>query len=200
MILPQSSAFVSLRNRLSVVNASGYTPPPSKPSYAQPTGRPGVRKDGGIQWQDLLSHFRSVQNRHERHRRTAQAADQMANLHFTPSTAPAAGAGKPGLSGLTTGGGMSGLPARRKPGTRSGTDPTPAVAVGAVGVAGMPTRGASGLSPLNPKRVSSGAAAALVAAGGAVASMNGQGLGMRAMSPPPVPVGKKRFPQPVRRG
>lgn len=198
MILPQSSAFVSLRNRLSVVNASGYTPPPSKPSYAQPTGRPtGIRKDGGIQWQDLLSHFRSVQNRHERHRRAAQAADQMANLHFTPSTAPAAGAGKPGLSGLSTvGGGTSGLPAaRRKPGARSGTDPA-----SIPGVAGMPTRGASGLSPLNPKRVSSGAAAALVAAGGAVASMNGQGLGMRAMSPPPVPVAKKRFPgQPVRR-
>ncbi|BEJ17325.1 hypothetical protein CspHIS471_0607260 [Cutaneotrichosporon sp. HIS471] len=185
MILPQSSAFVSLRARLAVVNASGYTPPPSKPSYAQPTGGRSTARKDGIQWQDLLSHFRAVQNRHERARRAAQASDQMANLHFTPSTtttAPAAGLGKPGLPGLPA--------PRRKPQNtiRAGTDP------------GMPTRGASGLSPLNPKRVGSGAAAALVAAGGAVASMNGQGLGaMRAMSPPPVP-SKKRFPQaPVRR-
>ena len=51
MILPQSSAFVSLRARLSVVNSSGYAPPPLKPTYA------ATRKTAKdeIKWQELLS-------------------------------------------------------------------------------------------------------------------------------------------------
>lgn len=63
MILPQSSAFVSLRARLAVVNSSGYAPPPSKPGYAAPTG--GGRKvnvKDGIQWQELLARKISYPN------------------------------------------------------------------------------------------------------------------------------------------
>jgi vacuole morphology and inheritance protein 14 len=52
MILPQSSAFVSLRARLAVVNSSGYAPPPARAGYAPP-----VRKSGRdeIKWSELLS-------------------------------------------------------------------------------------------------------------------------------------------------
>jgi hypothetical protein len=53
MILPQSSAFVSLRARLAVVNSSGYAPPPARPGYAAPTGRKSGKEE--IKWQELLS-------------------------------------------------------------------------------------------------------------------------------------------------
>jgi vacuole morphology and inheritance protein 14 len=55
MILPQSSAFVSLRARLAVVNSSGYAPPPSKPGYAAPTGTRKIGVKDEIKWQELLS-------------------------------------------------------------------------------------------------------------------------------------------------
>lgn len=54
MILPQSSAFVSLRARLSVVNSSGYVPPPNKPNYSANVGS-GRTKVGEIKWQELLA-------------------------------------------------------------------------------------------------------------------------------------------------
>jgi len=53
MILPQSSAFVSLRARLAVVNSSGYAPPPARPGYAAPMGRKSGKEE--IKWQELLS-------------------------------------------------------------------------------------------------------------------------------------------------
>lgn len=100
-------------------------------------------------------------------------------MHFT-SPQPSAGQGKPGLSGLP----------RRKAGSGDKRADS-----GGSSIVPPAVRAASGLSPLNPKRVASGATAALVAAGGAVASMHGQGFGMRPMSPPPggLPP-KKRFP------
>lgn len=133
-----------------------------------PPGRPILTPD-----------FRSVQARHERARRQLQAVDQIASsMHFSsPSqTSGSAGAGKPGLPGLP----------RRKPGSQDKRiDP---------GLGSGTGRIASGLSPLNPKRVGSGAAAALVAAGGAVASMQGLGV-MRPTSPPPAASQRKRvFP------
>ena len=62
------------------------------------------------------------------------------------------------------------------------------------------------MSPLNPKRgslsSSSGLVSAGVSIGGAVASMNGAaGLGsMRAMSPPPGGVGRKKILGGLRKG
>jgi len=125
-----------------------------------------------------------VQARHERARRQLQAVDQVASsMHFSsPSqTSGSAGTGKPGLAGLP----------RRKPGSAQGSgdkrvDP---------GLGSGSGRIASGLSPLNPRRVGSGAAAALVAAGGAVASMQGALSGaVRPMSPPVAAAARKRFP------
>ncbi|TXT15887.1 hypothetical protein VHUM_00390 [Vanrija humicola] len=182
MILPQSSAFVSLRARLSVVNSSGYVPPPNKPnSYSGNVGS-GRTKVGEIKWQELLAHFRAVQARHERARRQLQVVEGVSSLHFSsPSqTSGSAGNNKAGVTGLP----------RRKPGSSDKrTDP---------GLGSGGPRVASGLSPLNPKRLGSGhaAAPALVGAGGAVASLHQQGL-MRAMSPPPVPANRsKRLPAP----
>ena len=80
MLLPQSSAFATLRNRLNAVSTLGFMhvmprangpAPPSGSSAAPASGRAGLRRtdDSSIQWKDLLAHFRSVQSRHEKQRR-----------------------------------------------------------------------------------------------------------------------------------
>jgi vacuole morphology and inheritance protein 14 len=80
MLLPQSTAFSSLRGRLSAVNALGYqhvlprTSPASTSSTTANGPTPSVLRprkpdDGGIKWTDLLAHFRTVQTKHERARK-----------------------------------------------------------------------------------------------------------------------------------
>jgi hypothetical protein len=116
-------------------------------------------------------------------------------MHFSsPSQTSATGTlAKPSLPGLP------GLP-RRKPGSGSSSADKrvdPGLGAGLGGApAGGTSRIVSGLSPLNPRRVGSGAAAALVAAGGAVASMQGALSGVaRPMSPPNAGMPRKRgFP------
>ncbi|WVO19011.1 uncharacterized protein IAS62_000287 [Cryptococcus decagattii] len=89
MILPQSTAFISLRARLQVVHSSGYVPTNTKtPSTAGfgPT-RSKIGKDE-IRWQELLSHFRSVQNRHEKARRQLSPTDigsTQGSIHYPSS-------------------------------------------------------------------------------------------------------------------
>ncbi|KAK9430411.1 vacuolar protein 14 C-terminal Fig4p binding-domain-containing protein [Lipomyces doorenjongii] len=90
MLLPQSSAFATLRNRLNSVSAIGYlhiVPPTamlSSTATASTTSSTGSntakqvfnRFKGRIdeaRWNDLLDKFRTVQMRHERLRRQAQA-------------------------------------------------------------------------------------------------------------------------------
>lgn len=188
MILPQSSAFTSLRARLAVVNSSGYVPPVTRPGYAQPSRKTEKDKIG---WDSLLSHFRAVQLRHERARRQVQNLDQGASMHFSsPSVSSGGAATGTNTTGYGSGGGYGGgvgvrpgLPRRKTQSADKRADPS---------LGGVVNRVASGLSPLNPKRVTSGAAAALVSAGGAVASMQGLGA-MRPMSPPAGP-GRRRFP------
>lgn len=67
MLLPQSSAFVSLRNRLNAVNSAGYLQVSPKITVGV-TGRSKMSRDE-IKWQELLQHFRQVQARHERSKR-----------------------------------------------------------------------------------------------------------------------------------
>lgn len=55
MILPQSSAFTSLRARLAVVNSSGYVPPVTRPGYSHPTGGGRKTEKDTIRWEQLLS-------------------------------------------------------------------------------------------------------------------------------------------------
>ncbi|KAF7332341.1 Heat repeat containing protein [Mycena kentingensis (nom. inval.)] len=72
MLLPQSSAFVSLRNRLNAVNSAGFlhiAPKANIASTLSSTRSKIGRED--IKWQELLLHFRSVQSKHEKARRLA---------------------------------------------------------------------------------------------------------------------------------
>lgn len=92
MLLPQSSAFATLRNRLSAVSQLGFLHIAPKPfvvishslrhqltrwqyrsTYAASTTRSTVRRDD-IRWAELLTFFRQVQMRHERSRRSSSAA------------------------------------------------------------------------------------------------------------------------------
>ncbi|KAF8663444.1 hypothetical protein AX16_001014 [Volvariella volvacea WC 439] len=74
MLLPQSSAFVSLRNRLNAVNSAGFLHIAPKPSINPLSTRSKFSRDE-IKWQELLQHFRSVQARHEKARRQALGGD-----------------------------------------------------------------------------------------------------------------------------
>ncbi|KAL0580708.1 hypothetical protein V5O48_001266 [Marasmius crinis-equi] len=76
MLLPQSSAFISLRNRLNAVNSAGFLQIAPKPTsnVGAMSNRSKLTRDD-IKWQELLQHFRSVQSRHEKARRQALGAD-----------------------------------------------------------------------------------------------------------------------------
>lgn len=74
MLLPQSSAFSTLRNRLSSVSSLGFlnVMPKSLPEPAKRQGSksvPGKQDEPSIKFQDLLFHFKNVQARHEKFRR-----------------------------------------------------------------------------------------------------------------------------------
>ncbi|EKM59273.1 uncharacterized protein PHACADRAFT_113764 [Phanerochaete carnosa HHB-10118-sp] len=76
MLLPQSSAFMSLRNRLNAVNSAGFLhiAPKSNVSNVSATRSKLGRED--IKWSELLSHFRNVQNKHEKTRRQATGSNE----------------------------------------------------------------------------------------------------------------------------
>lgn len=153
MLLPQSSAFVSLRNRLNAVNSAGFLhiSPKSTPNVSSTRSRIG-RDD--IKWQELLTHFRSTQMRHEKVRRQAMGDGDNASI-----TMPGYSDRDLDLSGLhlnqkeVVGDNRSGL-------VRSAVVLRPGMRRRATGESSMPsgTLGRSGaLSPLNPKaRVTSG--------------------------------------------
>ena len=129
MLLPQSSAFATLRNRLNAVSTLGFmhvmprTSAPaagSGPSSAPASGRAGLRRadDSSIQWKDLLAHFRSVQSRHEKQRR--QTIQQMGSgvYYDTYDSAPttASFASPPVTGGIPMSISASQRGARRKTG------------------------------------------------------------------------------------
>ncbi|KAI1105404.1 vacuole morphology and inheritance protein [Jackrogersella minutella] len=77
MLLPQSSAFAALKNRLNSVSSIGYlqigprpsVTAPSTSSYDRPNRLGKGREDGMIRWEQLLEKFRSVQERARRAQR-----------------------------------------------------------------------------------------------------------------------------------
>ncbi|MBW0486609.1 hypothetical protein O181_026324 [Austropuccinia psidii MF-1] len=81
MLLPQSSAFATLRNRLGAVSTFGYAHVISKsnlPTSLQATNlnpprgmknSPKVVEQESINWNSLLIHFKTVQTKHEKLRR-----------------------------------------------------------------------------------------------------------------------------------
>ncbi|KAJ7068616.1 vacuolar protein 14 C-terminal Fig4p binding-domain-containing protein [Mycena amicta] len=76
MLLPQSSAFVSLRNRLNAVNSAGFLhiAPKASVGVSMSSTRSKIGREE-IKWQELLLHFRSVQSKHEKARRMALGTD-----------------------------------------------------------------------------------------------------------------------------
>ncbi|KAI1773727.1 vacuole morphology and inheritance protein [Hypoxylon cercidicola] len=77
MLLPQSSAFAALKNRLNSVSSIGYlqigprpsVTTPGTSSYDRPNRLGKGREDGMIRWDQLLEKFRSVQERARRAQR-----------------------------------------------------------------------------------------------------------------------------------
>lgn len=70
MLLPQSTAFVSLRNRLNAVNSAGFLHIAPKSSTSMAAARSKIGRED-IRWQELLAHFRTVQLKHDKARRQA---------------------------------------------------------------------------------------------------------------------------------
>ncbi|KAI0057608.1 ARM repeat-containing protein [Artomyces pyxidatus] len=156
MLLPQSTAFISLRNRLNAVNSAGFlhiAPRPSAVS-AMSTRSKLVRDE--IKWAELLSHFRAVQAKHERARRQA-----LGSPPDISSTLPSinVSAERPAARRRVTGPGelpQPVLPSPLSPPSRSGA-----------------------LSPLNPRaRVQGGLMASTVTAQGQVAGKPKRGLSL----------------------
>ncbi|KIM46438.1 hypothetical protein M413DRAFT_314769 [Hebeloma cylindrosporum] len=81
MLLPQSTAFVSLRNRLNAVNSAGFLQIAPKASVSPLATRSKISRDE-IKWQELLLHFRSVQAKHEKSRRQALGNDSSPIVGF----------------------------------------------------------------------------------------------------------------------
>lgn len=82
MLLPQSSAFAALKNRLNSVSSIGYlhiaprpnATTPSVPSFDRPNRLKG-REEGIIRWAELLEKFRTVQERARRLQRLGADTD-----------------------------------------------------------------------------------------------------------------------------
>lgn len=91
MLLPQSSAFASLKNRLNSVSAIGYLhvaprAPSTSTSYERPTRLKG--RGDEIKWIELLDKFKAVQERQRRQQQAQYAAksngggsNSSSNLH-----------------------------------------------------------------------------------------------------------------------
>jgi hypothetical protein len=106
MLLPQSSAFATLRNRLNSISPIGYLHlfprPYSSSLYSQlilfsapetstrPDRRTPKYRADEIKWSDLLDKFRSVQLRHEKARTGQLLLPRSPHIDTTPST-PAVG-------------------------------------------------------------------------------------------------------------
>ena len=87
MLLPQSSAFAALKNRLNSVSAIGYlhtpgaTPRVSAPATPATPGFEGrnrlkARDEGNVRWTELLDKFKAVQERARRAQQRAQGINE----------------------------------------------------------------------------------------------------------------------------
>ncbi|KAH8887086.1 ARM repeat-containing protein [Thozetella sp. PMI_491] len=87
MLLPQSSAFAALKNRLNSVSSIGYLHIAPRPNVTTPSGsnfdRPNRlkgREDTIIRWTELLEKFRTVQERARRVQRLGGEFDEGASF------------------------------------------------------------------------------------------------------------------------
>ncbi|KAJ9085706.1 hypothetical protein DSO57_1011408 [Entomophthora muscae] len=94
MLLPQSSAFTTLKNRLGCISVNGYLAThlaPTSPTNQRSTDsikRSKNEKDPSpvptLKFTELLAHFRAVQARHEKARRLASALPRSRLPHHPP--------------------------------------------------------------------------------------------------------------------
>ncbi|KAJ6539694.1 vacuolar protein 14 C-terminal Fig4p binding-domain-containing protein [Mycena capillaripes] len=177
MLLPQSSAFVSLRNRLNAVNSAGFLHIAPKSSVGSLSGtRSKIGRDE-IKWQELLLHFRSVQSKHEKARRQALGTDAFSSSLSDSDDRNEDRDSRPGRS--------SGSGSATRPGVRRRVTGEINVGVpGAGAVAPGPLSARSGiLSPLNPRaRGQSGLLAS------AVIAQSGTGTGAGTGSASAIPL------------
>ncbi|KAG6832176.1 hypothetical protein H0H92_004907 [Tricholoma furcatifolium] len=139
MLLPQSSAFISLRNRLNAVNSAGFLHIAPKATPGPMATRSKLARDE-IKWQDLLSHFRSVQAKHEKARRQALGTDTSSYSDLEDNDKPAE------TSGNAPGERARPATVGRAPLRRRVTGEVP------LNPGNVPIPGRSGaLSPLNPR-------------------------------------------------
>ncbi|KAG5917559.1 hypothetical protein E4U42_007202 [Claviceps africana] len=114
MLLPQSSAFAALKNRLNSVSSIGYlqisprsaTTSTGASSYDRPNRLKG-REDSGIKWFELLEKFRSVQERARRVQRHNLDGEQvstagMADFRTADGSLDQKTSGRVPGTGLTT--------------------------------------------------------------------------------------------------
>ncbi|KAJ3982058.1 vacuolar protein 14 C-terminal Fig4p binding-domain-containing protein [Lentinula detonsa] len=145
MLLPQSSAFVSLRNRLNAVNSAGFLHIAPKPTVGPLSGRSKLARDE-IKWQELLQHFRAVQSKHEKARRQALGTDMTSFSSFPEFDRQSDQSERVGRS-----------PVNGRPGIRRKVTGDLSVSINTTSPPGPISR-APILSPLNPRaRGSSGA-------------------------------------------
>ncbi|KAI9932716.1 hypothetical protein MW887_008965 [Aspergillus wentii] len=90
MLLPQSSAFAALKNRLNSVSNIGLLqtgPRPAGPSasYERSTGRLKTRDENSIRWVELLDKFKFVQERARRAQTTSQRQLQQGSTSTSTS-------------------------------------------------------------------------------------------------------------------
>ncbi|KAF3907194.1 hypothetical protein ABW21_db0209148 [Orbilia brochopaga] len=110
MLMPQSSAFAALKNRLNSVSAIGYlhqlaprpAPTSNAPSY-EPRNRLKARSENEIKWIDLLDKFKYVQEKARRY--NVQYITKAPNLppltDVPPINANGASSSAPNLAGLS---------------------------------------------------------------------------------------------------
>ncbi|KAG9048287.1 hypothetical protein FS837_000350 [Tulasnella sp. UAMH 9824] len=172
MLLPQSSAFMSLRNRLNAVSSLGFVHIAPRSTVASGTlaSRSKIARDE-IKWVELLSHFRSVQIKHEKSRRTGISGDNgsVSGFSVNGETGGQSNSSRERGSGERMGDRSNG-----GPGARDGVPSRP-----------LPRRKASAtggavLSPLNPKSRTTGMLASL-SGGGSKPAIT---AGARPLSPP----------------
>lgn len=160
MLLPQSSAFISLRNRLNAVNSAGFLHIAPKPSTVVTVATRSKLTRDEIKWPELLAHFRTVQTRHERARRAALGSAPDISSTLPSSTLPE-------------------RPVARRRGTGLGDVPTPSTSPGLSIGTGSSNGQPRALSPLNPRaRVQGGVATTLTAQGQVLGARPKRGLSL----------------------
>ncbi|KAL1723502.1 vacuolar protein 14 C-terminal Fig4p binding-domain-containing protein [Schizophyllum commune] len=179
MLLPQSTAFVSLRNRLNAVNSAGFLHIAPKSSISMPARSKVNRDREEIRWQELLQHFRTVQGKHEKARRLALGSDGSPFPSFLEAERygdPSATSGGPSRPSTVT----------RPPMRRKVTGSPETATVNPQASPPAQQRGGGALSPLNPR--ARGQTGLLSSVMSSQSSQQSSGSGGQAAKPKRVPL------------